>query len=35
MVRVSIGVESTERHHVERLWSTMQEAAVAAAGSRR
>ncbi|MGF1598506.1 MAG: pyridoxal phosphate-dependent decarboxylase family protein [Acidimicrobiales bacterium] len=25
MVRVSVGVESTERHHVEALWSTMQE----------
>jgi aromatic-L-amino-acid decarboxylase len=27
MVRVSVGVESTERHHVERLWELMQEAA--------
>ncbi|MEZ5343801.1 MAG: aspartate aminotransferase family protein, partial [Acidimicrobiales bacterium] len=26
MVRVSIGVESTERHHLERLWSLMNEA---------
>lgn len=29
MVRVSIGVESTERHHVERLWSLMQKAVAA------
>jgi aromatic-L-amino-acid decarboxylase len=27
MVRVSIGVEGTERHHVEALWSIMQEEA--------
>jgi aromatic-L-amino-acid decarboxylase len=27
MVRVSVGVESTERAHVERLWQRMQEAA--------
>ncbi len=27
MVRVSIGVESTERSHVEQIWSLMQEAA--------
>jgi len=27
MVRVSIGAESTERVHVERLWAMMQEAA--------
>lgn len=34
MVRVSIGVESTERHHVEALWSLMQETAErVAAGS--
>lgn len=26
MVRVSIGVESTERFHVERLWARMQDA---------
>lgn len=26
MVRVSIGVEATEHHHVEALWSLMQEA---------
>ena len=26
MVRVSVGVESTERAHVERLWSLMQTA---------
>ncbi len=26
MVRVSIGVEPTERHHLERLWSLMQQA---------
>ncbi len=25
-VRVSIGVESTERHHVERLWQLLQDA---------
>jgi aromatic-L-amino-acid decarboxylase len=30
MARVSIGVESTERHHLERLWVLMQEAAGAA-----
>jgi aromatic-L-amino-acid decarboxylase len=24
-VRVSVGVENTERHHVERLWSIMQQ----------
>jgi len=27
MVRVSIGAEATERHHVERLWALMQEQA--------
>lgn len=27
MVRVSVGVEATERHHVERLWGLIQEAA--------
>jgi aromatic-L-amino-acid/L-tryptophan decarboxylase len=27
IVRVSIGAESTERHHVERLWALMQEEA--------
>ncbi|MEM7292215.1 MAG: pyridoxal-dependent decarboxylase [Pseudomonadota bacterium] len=27
MVRVSIGVESTERHHVESLWALMQQTA--------
>ncbi len=27
MVRVSIGAEPTERHHVERLWALMQEEA--------
>ncbi len=27
VVRVSVGVESTERHHVERLWDLMQAAA--------
>ncbi len=26
MARVSVGVESTERHHLERLWALMQEA---------
>ena len=29
MVRVSVGVETTERHHVEALWALMNEAAVA------
>jgi aromatic-L-amino-acid decarboxylase len=29
MVRVSVGVESTERHHLERLVELMQEAAAA------
>jgi aromatic-L-amino-acid decarboxylase len=33
MVRVSIGVENTERHHVERLWERMQTAVAATAGS--
>ncbi|MBL8810808.1 MAG: aspartate aminotransferase family protein [Planctomycetaceae bacterium] len=28
MVRVSVGAENTERHHVEDLWRAMQEAAV-------
>jgi aromatic-L-amino-acid/L-tryptophan decarboxylase len=28
MVRVSIGVEPTERHHVERLWNLIQRAVV-------
>jgi aromatic-L-amino-acid/L-tryptophan decarboxylase len=27
MVRVSIGVEGTERSHVERLWSLIRETA--------
>jgi aromatic-L-amino-acid decarboxylase len=27
MVRVSIGAESTERHHVEALWQLMQQEA--------
>ena len=27
MARVSVGVESTERHHVEALWRLMREAA--------
>jgi aromatic-L-amino-acid decarboxylase len=27
MVRVSIGVEATERHHVERLWQLIQTSA--------
>ncbi len=27
MVRISIGVETTERVHVERLWSLLQDAA--------
>lgn len=27
MVRVSIGAEPTERHHIEALWKTMREAA--------
>ncbi|MEM7339689.1 MAG: pyridoxal-dependent decarboxylase [Actinomycetota bacterium] len=31
MVRVSVGVEPTERHHVERLWALMQQAAADAA----
>lgn len=31
MVRVSIGSESTEREHVERLWRVMREAAEASA----
>ena len=30
MARVSIGVESTERHHVEALWRLMRETASAA-----
>lgn len=29
MVRVSVGVESTERHHVEALWRMMRDAAAA------
>ena len=33
MARVSIGVESTERHHVERLWDLMNEAARESAAS--
>ncbi len=32
MVRISVGVESTERAHVERLWERMQDA-VATAGA--
>jgi aromatic-L-amino-acid decarboxylase len=32
MARVSIGVERTERHHVEELWSMMQVEADASAG---
>ncbi|MCC6772642.1 MAG: aspartate aminotransferase family protein, partial [Gemmatimonadaceae bacterium] len=35
MVRVSIGSESTERRHVERLWGIMQQAAVASAPTAR
>jgi aromatic-L-amino-acid decarboxylase len=35
MVRVSIGVEATERRHVERLWKLMNEAASGAAASTR
>ena len=31
MARVSIGVESTERHHVEALWRLMRETAAAVA----
>ncbi len=31
MVRVSIGVEATERHHVERLWEMVRAAAASAA----
>lgn len=31
MARVSIGVEATERQHLERLWSLMSEAATTAA----
>lgn len=31
LVRVSIGVETTERHHVARLWETMQKIADASA----
>jgi aromatic-L-amino-acid decarboxylase len=31
MVRVSVGVESTERHHVEALWQMMRDAAAAVA----
>jgi aromatic-L-amino-acid decarboxylase len=34
MVRVSVGVESTERHHLEQLWSLMQQAADAALSAR-
>ena len=30
MVRVSVGVASTERHHVDALWALMQDAATAA-----
>jgi len=30
MVRISVGVESTERSHVERLWERMQEAVTGA-----
>lgn len=33
VARVSIGVESTERRHLEQLWQLMQEAAEAAAGN--
>ncbi|MDH3294551.1 MAG: pyridoxal-dependent decarboxylase, partial [Acidimicrobiia bacterium] len=33
IARVSIGVETTERHHVERLWELMQAAADEAAKS--
>ncbi|MEL6982726.1 MAG: pyridoxal-dependent decarboxylase, partial [Actinomycetota bacterium] len=33
MVRVSVGVESTERHHVEQLWAKMQDAADRSAAS--
>lgn len=31
MVRVSVGVEATERHHVEAAWALMQQAAQASA----
>lgn len=33
VARVSIGVESTERHHIEALWQLMQDAADAATRS--
>ena len=32
MARVSIGVETTERHHVERMWELMKRAAETSAG---
>ncbi len=35
MARVSIGVETTERHHVERMWELMKRAVVASAGDAR
>ncbi len=35
MVRVSIGAESTERAHVEQVWSAMQSAALDAVGGAR
>ncbi|MEZ5409963.1 MAG: pyridoxal-dependent decarboxylase [Acidimicrobiales bacterium] len=34
MVRVSVGVEQTERHHVEALWRLMQQAAATSAEGR-
>ena len=33
MVRVSVGVESTERHHVEALWAMIRDAAGGSAGA--
>ncbi len=32
MVRVSIGAEATERHHVEELWTLLRESVTAVAG---
>ena len=34
MVRVSIGVESTERAHVQKLWALIQETASTCLGER-
>jgi aromatic-L-amino-acid/L-tryptophan decarboxylase len=35
MVRISIGAESTEREHVERLWALLRDAAAGRVISRR